>query len=190
MADQFMTVPGGTNNHNYANVQLIVDCAKRTGAEAVWAGWGHASENPKLPEQLAKNDIAFIGPPQQAMWALGDKIASSIVAQVSLRPCVEDRDFADRGCADSSMDWQRSSQSFLRGRFRERQDGDSPERSLPTRDGVVDRGRDESRASYRLPGHDQSVRRRGRQGHSQMRACRRFRDQLPASAGSFNPPMR
>ena len=29
--------------------------------QAVWAGWGHASENPKLPELLGKNDISFIG---------------------------------------------------------------------------------------------------------------------------------
>ena len=51
--------------------------------QAVWAGWGHASENPKLPELLTKNNIAFIGPPEKAMWALGDKIASSIVAQTA-----------------------------------------------------------------------------------------------------------
>ncbi len=29
MADHIVSVPGGTNNNNYANVQLIVDCAKR-----------------------------------------------------------------------------------------------------------------------------------------------------------------
>lgn len=49
--------------------------------KAVWAGWGHASENPKLPELLHKNGIYFMGPPERAMWALGDKIASAIVAQ-------------------------------------------------------------------------------------------------------------
>ena len=51
--------------------------------QAVWAGWGHASENPKLPELLHKRDIVFIGPPETAMWSLGDKIASSIVAQTA-----------------------------------------------------------------------------------------------------------
>ncbi|XP_014676629.1 PREDICTED: LOW QUALITY PROTEIN: acetyl-CoA carboxylase-like, partial [Priapulus caudatus] len=51
--------------------------------QAVWAGWGHASENPKLPELLHKNDLLFIGPPEQAMWALGDKIASGIIAQTA-----------------------------------------------------------------------------------------------------------
>jgi len=54
--------------------------------QAVWAGWGHASENPKLPELLHKNNIVFIGPPEKAMWALGDKIASSIVAQTAEIP--------------------------------------------------------------------------------------------------------
>lgn len=29
--------------------------------QAVWAGWGHASENHKLPELLQKNGIAFLG---------------------------------------------------------------------------------------------------------------------------------
>ncbi len=83
MADQFEEVPGGPNANNYANVPLIVDIAERTGVQAVWAGWGHASENPKLPEMLlkTKTKISFIGPPARAMRDLGDKICSTIVAQ-------------------------------------------------------------------------------------------------------------
>ncbi|XP_028270703.1 acetyl-CoA carboxylase 2 isoform X5 [Parambassis ranga] len=81
MADHYVPVPGGTNNNNYANVELIVDIAKRIPVQAVWAGWGHASENPKLPELLNKAEISFLGPSSKAMWALGDKVASSIVAQ-------------------------------------------------------------------------------------------------------------
>ncbi|PNI64839.1 ACACB isoform 1 [Pan troglodytes] len=81
MADHYVPVPGGPNNNNYANVELIVDIAKRIPVQAVWAGWGHASENPKLPELLCKNGVAFLGPPSEAMWALGDKIASTVVAQ-------------------------------------------------------------------------------------------------------------
>ncbi|XP_076778578.1 acetyl-CoA carboxylase 2 isoform X2 [Arvicanthis niloticus] len=81
MADQYVPVPGGPNNNNYANVELVIDIAKRIPVQAVWAGWGHASENPKLPELLCKHGIAFLGPPSEAMWALGDKIASTIVAQ-------------------------------------------------------------------------------------------------------------
>ena len=47
----------------------------------MWAGWGHASENPKLPKLLHQAGIQFMGPNEHAMWLLGDKIASSIVAQ-------------------------------------------------------------------------------------------------------------
>lgn len=86
MADHYVPVPGGANNNNYANVELILDIALRCQVQAVWAGWGHASENPKLPELLHKNNIVFIGPPEKAMWTLGDKIASSIVAQTACIP--------------------------------------------------------------------------------------------------------
>jgi acetyl-CoA carboxylase/biotin carboxylase 1 len=83
MADRYIEVPGGSNNNNYANVDLIVDVAERASVHAVWAGWGHASENPRLPESLAasKHKIVFIGPPGTAMRSLGDKISSTIVAQ-------------------------------------------------------------------------------------------------------------
>ncbi|XP_041773392.1 acetyl-CoA carboxylase-like isoform X2 [Anopheles merus] len=86
MADHYVPVPGGSNNNNYANVELIVDIALRTQVQAVWAGWGHASENPKLPELLHKKNLVFLGPPERAMWALGDKVASSIVAQTAEIP--------------------------------------------------------------------------------------------------------
>ncbi|KAL1606439.1 acetyl-coenzyme-A carboxylase [Paraconiothyrium brasiliense] len=90
MADQYVEVPGGTNNNNYANVELIVDIAERMNVHAVWAGWGHASENPKLPESLAASPkkIVFIGPPGSAMRSLGDKISSTIVAQHAKVPCI------------------------------------------------------------------------------------------------------
>lgn len=90
MADQFVEVPGGTNNNNYANVDLIVEIAETTNVHAVWAGWGHASENPLLPEKLAASPkkILFIGPPGLAMRSLGDKISSTIVAQHAQVPCI------------------------------------------------------------------------------------------------------
>jgi len=86
MADHVCTVPGGSNNNNYANVELILDIAKRYSVHAVWAGWGHASENPKLPKMLDQEGIQFMGPNANAMWLLGDKIASSIVAQTAKVP--------------------------------------------------------------------------------------------------------
>lgn len=90
MADVIVDVPGGSNNHNYANVTLIVEIARLHGVHAVWAGWGHASENPVLPDTLAKSTppIKFIGPSGPPMRALGDKIGSTIIAQTAGVPCI------------------------------------------------------------------------------------------------------
>lgn len=103
MADQCVEVPGGTNNNNYANVELIVEIAERTNVHAVWAGWGHASENPMLPEMLAASPkkIVFIGPPGSAMRSLGDKISSTIVAQHAEVPCIP---WSGTGVADVEID--------------------------------------------------------------------------------------
>ena len=43
--------------------------------DAVWPGWGHASENPKLPATLKENGIIFIGPPSGA--GAGPKLSRS-----------------------------------------------------------------------------------------------------------------
>ncbi|XP_022141483.1 acetyl-CoA carboxylase 1-like [Momordica charantia] len=86
IADQFVEVPGGTNNNNYANVQLIVEMAEITHVDAVWPGWGHASENPELPDALSAKGIIFLGPPSISMAALGDKIGSSLIAQAAEVP--------------------------------------------------------------------------------------------------------
>lgn len=83
MADYLVFSPAGANSNNYANVDEIVEHATRNNVDAVWAGWGHASENPRLPDELSKRNISFIGPPSKAMYSLGDKIASTIVAQVT-----------------------------------------------------------------------------------------------------------
>jgi acetyl-CoA carboxylase / biotin carboxylase 1 len=90
MGDVIVDVPGGSNNHNYANVTLIVELARLHGVHAVWAGWGHASENPTLPDNLAKSTppIKFIGPEGPPMRALGDKIGSTIIAQSAGVPCI------------------------------------------------------------------------------------------------------
>lgn len=88
MADECVAVPAGPNTHNYANVRVIVDVAVRARVQAVWAGWGHASENPVLSEELERRGIVFVGPTAGAMRALGDKISSMIVAQTASVPCL------------------------------------------------------------------------------------------------------
>ena len=90
-------MPGGANNHNYVNVTLIVELAQLhavhavDAVRAVWAGWGHASEKSSLPNALHASSppIRFIGPAGPPMYALGDKIGSTIIAQNAGVPCME-----------------------------------------------------------------------------------------------------
>ena len=88
LADRVVEVPSGSNKNNYANVELIIDIAVKESVDAVWPGWGHASENPELPDGLAARGIVFIGPDGGPMRALGDKIAASILAQTAEVPSI------------------------------------------------------------------------------------------------------
>lgn len=90
LADEVVDVPGGTNNNNYANVNLICEVAERCEVDAVMPMWGHASENPNLPNSLlkCKRRITFVGPPAEPMQALGDKIGSTIIAQSAGVPTI------------------------------------------------------------------------------------------------------
>ena len=90
MADEVVDVPGGSNNNNYANINLICEIAIRHKVDAVMPMWGHASENPNLPTSLLKlpHRVSFIGPPAEPMQALGDKIGSTIIAQSAGVPTI------------------------------------------------------------------------------------------------------
>ena len=88
MADETVEVPGGRNSNNYANVSVIVETAIKSNCDCVWAGWGHASENPDLPSRLKEHNIIFLGPDAGPMAALGDKIASTIIAQTASVPTI------------------------------------------------------------------------------------------------------
>jgi len=88
LADTFVEVPSGSNKNNYANVDLIVDIAVSQKVDAVWPGWGHASENPRLPRSLKERGIQFIGPTAPVMAALGDKVSANILAQTAKVPSI------------------------------------------------------------------------------------------------------
>ena len=88
LADSFVEVPAGKNLNNYANVEVITKVAQEQGVDAVWPGWGHASENPKLPNTLTEMGIKFIGPTGPVMSVLGDKIAANILAQTAKVPSI------------------------------------------------------------------------------------------------------
>ena len=66
---------------SYLIADKIIEACKQTGAEAVHPGYGFLSERASFVEALAKENIAFIGPPAGAIAAMGDKIESKKLAK-------------------------------------------------------------------------------------------------------------
>lgn len=85
--DYVIQVPSGPSRINYGNVDLIVELAVQYECDAVWPGWGHASENFELANALEDRGITWIGPSSGSMLQLGDKVESLLQAQKVGVPC-------------------------------------------------------------------------------------------------------
>jgi propionyl-CoA carboxylase alpha chain len=80
MADEAVHIGPSPAAESYLIADKIIAAAKQTGAEAVHPGYGFLSERTSFAEALAKEGIAFIGPPVGAIAAMGDKIESKKLA--------------------------------------------------------------------------------------------------------------
>ena len=80
MADEAVHIGPSPASESYLIADKIIAAAKQTGAEAVHPGYGFLSERTSFAEALAKENIAFIGPPVGAIAAMGDKIESKQLA--------------------------------------------------------------------------------------------------------------
>jgi len=81
LADEAVRLGPPPASESYLKAELIIDACKATGAEAVHPGYGFLSERESFAKALAKEKIAFIGPPPKAIAAMGDKIESKKLAQ-------------------------------------------------------------------------------------------------------------
>src|SRR4051794_1846599 len=81
MADESVRLGPPPASESYLKAELIIDACKATGAEAVHPGYGFLSERESFAKALAKENIAFIGPPPNAIAAMGDKIESKKLAR-------------------------------------------------------------------------------------------------------------
>lgn len=59
---------------SYLNVAAIMEAVAATGADAVHPGYGFLSENAAFAEACAEADCIFVGPPPEAIRAMGSKI--------------------------------------------------------------------------------------------------------------------
>ena len=80
MADEAVRIGPAPSNQSYIVIDNILDAIRRTGADAVHPGYGFLSENALFAEALEKEGVAFIGPPVNAIHAMGDKITSKKLA--------------------------------------------------------------------------------------------------------------
>ncbi len=80
MADEAIHIGPSPAAQSYLIADKIIAACKQTGAEAVHPGYGFLSERTSFAEALAAEGIAFIGPPVNAIAAMGDKIESKKLA--------------------------------------------------------------------------------------------------------------
>ncbi|KAJ1961768.1 hypothetical protein GGI12_003058 [Dipsacomyces acuminosporus] len=80
-ADEAYCVGPAPTSQSYLNVDAIMNAIRESGAQAVHPGYGFLSENASFVKQLDAAGVAFIGPGEYAMAAMGDKIQSKIIAK-------------------------------------------------------------------------------------------------------------
>ncbi len=83
LADEAVALGGMSAADSYLQADKIVKACKQTGADAVHPGYGFLSEQAGFARALHKAKIAFIGPPADAIAAMGDKIESKKIAKAA-----------------------------------------------------------------------------------------------------------
>ncbi len=88
MADAAYSIGPAPARESYLRGDVILDVARRAGAEAIHPGYGFLSENAEFAEACAAAGVVFIGPPPAAIRAMGSKSAAKALMASSGVPLV------------------------------------------------------------------------------------------------------
>ncbi|MET0372343.1 MAG: acetyl/propionyl/methylcrotonyl-CoA carboxylase subunit alpha [Sphingobium sp.] len=80
MADEAVHIGPSPAAQSYLIADKIIEACKKTGADAVHPGYGFLSERESFRNALDAEGIIFVGPPANAIAAMGDKIESKKLA--------------------------------------------------------------------------------------------------------------
>ena len=81
LADEAICIGPGPAVDSYLKIPRIISAAEISNAQAIHPGFGFLSENSHFAEVCRTCKIEFIGPPHEAMRALGDKNSARQVAK-------------------------------------------------------------------------------------------------------------
>jgi acetyl-CoA carboxylase biotin carboxylase subunit len=92
LADQAICIGPGPASESYLKVDRIIAAAELTNAQAIHPGYGFLSENAKFAHICRSCNIEFIGPPEAAMDAVGNKDKAKQLAKKAKVPVVPGSD--------------------------------------------------------------------------------------------------
>jgi 3-methylcrotonyl-CoA carboxylase alpha subunit len=79
LADEAYPIGAPPAADSYLRGDAIIEVARHAGAQAVHPGYGFLSENAGFAEACAAADVTFIGPPPQAIRAMGAKDQAKLI---------------------------------------------------------------------------------------------------------------
>ena len=89
-ADLAMPLPGNTAAETYLRGDLLVQAALATGCTAVHPGYGFLSENAGFARTVHDAGLVFVGPPADAIEAMGSKIGAKQMMRAAGVPVLPD----------------------------------------------------------------------------------------------------
>ncbi|MAB14378.1 biotin carboxylase N-terminal domain-containing protein, partial [Parvibaculum sp.] len=87
-ADEAVHIGPAAAAESYLRPEKIIEAAKLTGAEAIHPGYGFLSENAAFAEACVEAGIIFVGPPAEAIRAMGLKDAAKALMEKADVPVV------------------------------------------------------------------------------------------------------